>query len=216
MIRVVLADDHAVVREGLRHVLEADGDIEVVGEAGDGREAIRIVKATNADVAVLDVAMPVLDGIEATRRIVRDTPSTRCVLLSMYTNPHYARSAMEAGALGFVVKGSPGRELVSAVRAAHAGHRHLSQELLDSFVGDVVGSSEARRQGAPFDRLTQRERETIRRVMDGQTSAEIAQLLHLSPKTVETYRSRAMTKLGVRGPAELVRLAIKHGIIPPE
>jgi len=216
MIRVVLADDHAVVREGLRRVLEADRDIEVVGEAGDGREAIRIVKATNADVAVLDVAMPVLDGIEATRRIARDSPSTRCVLLSMHTYPHYARSAIQAGAYGYVVKGSPGHELVSAVRAAYAGHRHLSQELLDSLVGDVAGGAAAPLPGTPFDRLTLREREIVRRVVDGQTSAAIARLLNLSAKTVETYRARAMAKLGVRGLPELVKLAIKHRIVPLE
>lgn len=216
MIRVVLADDHVVVREGLRHVLEADGDIQIVGEAGDGQEAVRIAKAAKADVAVLDVSMPGLDGIEATRRITRDSPSTRCVLLSMHTDPQYARSAVEAGAFGFVVKGSPGRELVSAVRAAHAGHRHLSQQLLDSFVGDIADRSKAPRAGTVFDSLSLREREVIRRVVDGQTNAAIAQLLFLSPKTVETYRSRAMAKLGVKSLPELVKLAIRHGILPVE
>jgi DNA-binding NarL/FixJ family response regulator len=216
MIRVVLADDHVVVREGLRHVLEADGDIQIVGEAGDGQEAVRIAKAAQADVAVLDISMPGLDGIEATRRIARSSPSTRCVLLSMHTDPQYARSAMEAGAFGFVVKGSPGRELVSAVRAAHAGHRHLSQELLDSLVGDIADRSKTSRGGTVFDGLSSREREVIRRVVDGQTNVAIAQLLFLSPKTVETYRSRAMAKLGVKNLPELVKLAIRHGILPPD
>jgi DNA-binding NarL/FixJ family response regulator len=212
----VLADDHVVVREGLRHVLEADGDIQIVGEAGDGQEAVRIAKAAQADVAVLDISMPGLDGIEATRRIARSSPSTRCVLLSMHTDPQYARSAMEAGAFGFVVKGSPGRELVSAVRAAHAGHRHLSQELLDSLVGDIADRSKTSRGGTVFDGLSSREREVIRRVVDGQTNVAIAQLLFLSPKTVETYRSRAMAKLGVKNLPELVKLAIRHGILPPD
>ena len=213
MIRVIVADDHAIVREGICHVLRAAGDVEVVGEAGDGREAVRVARAMHPDVAVLDVAMPELDGIEATRRIVRDSPATRCVLLSMHTSPYYTRAAIEAGASGFVVKGAPGQELIAAVRAAHSGHKHLSQELLDTLLKDVAAGTTAPQTATPFDGLSQREREVIRRVADGETSAAIAKQLNLSVKTIETYRSRAMAKLGAVGMSELVKLAIKHKII---
>lgn len=213
MIRVVVADDHAVVREGICRVLEATSAIVVVGQAADGREAVRVVRETHPDVAVLDIAMPELDGIEATRRIVHSASATRCVLLSMHTSPYYARAALEAGASGFVVKGASGQELVAAVRAAHSGHRHLSQELLDAVLGEVALGSAMSQSATPFSILSPREREVIRRVAEGETSAAIAGQLNLSAKTVETYRSRAMAKLGAKSLPDLVRLAIKHEII---
>jgi len=216
MIRVVLADDHGVVREGLRHLLEAQRDIEVIGEAATGHEALQAVEECMPDVVVLDIAMPGLDGVEATRRICRDHPSTMCVVLSMHSNPHYVRSALAAGALGFVLKGSSGQQLVDAVRAAHGGHRYLSQDLLDGLADGIAAGGKPQEEDALLDRLTPREREVVRHVVDGKSNAETAALLHLSPKTVATYRSRAMIKLGIDDLPALVKLAVRHDLTSPE
>lgn len=209
MIRVVLADDHVLVRDGLRLLLDSQPDIEVVGEAGDGRAVIRLIGETRPDVALLDVSMPELDGIEVARRIVRDQPNTRCVILSMHANAHYAQRALEAGAIGFVVKGSSGQELVAAVRAAAGRHRFLSQIILD-VLGDRFAQPEP--QEDLIARLTPRELQVLKLVVEGGTSAEIGKQLYLSSKTVDSYRSRLMAKLDITDLPGLVKFALRHNL----
>ncbi|MBU1049703.1 response regulator transcription factor [Candidatus Bipolaricaulota bacterium] len=209
MISVVLAEDHILVRDGLRLLLESQQDIEVVGEASDGRAALRLVKETCPDVVLLDVSMPELDGIEVARRIKRDYPETRCIILSMHANAHYAQRAMEAGAIGFIVKGAPGQELVDAVRAASSGHRFLSQVILDA-LGERLARPDAGENR--IARLTPRELQVLTLVVEGKTSAEIGETLYLSSKTVDSYRSRLMAKLEVTDVPSLVKLALRHGL----
>ncbi len=209
MISVLLADDHVLVRDGLRLLLENQADIKVVCEAGDGRTALRMAREARPNVALLDVSMPELEGIEVARRIARDYPETRCVILSMHANAHYAQRALEAGALGFVVKGSTGEELVSAVRAAAGGHRHLSQTILDT-LGDRLAQPVSL--DNPVARLTPRELQVLRLVVEGRTSAAIGDLLHLSSKTVDSYRSRLMAKLGITDVPGLVKFALRQNL----
>lgn len=206
-LRVLLADDHAVVRDGLRALLQA-ADIEVVGAVGGGREAVRLALALRPDVVLIDIAMPDLNGIEATRLLRERWPDARIVVLSMHANAEHVHQALAAGAAGYVLKESAGADVVAAVRAVHAGKRYLSAPLAD------LARQAAARKGAagPLARLSARERQVLQLVAEGHSSAAIAARVHLSPKTVETYRSRLMKKLAVRDTAALVKFAIQHGI----
>jgi len=210
-ITVLLADDHAVVRDGLRLLLEAQSDITVIGEASNGREVVSQAERLQPDVIVMDIAMPELNGIEATRQIRALYPSTHIVILSMHSTSEHVFRAFQAGALGYLLKESAGAEVVDAVRAAHARRRYLSQKLVDSGIYDAL---DQRRAESPLDRLSAREREILQLIVEGQSSAEIAGLLSLSPKTVETYRSRLMHKLGLGDLPSLVKFAIQHGLTP--
>ena len=216
MIRIFLADDHAVVRDGLRMILEAQGDIIVVGDAADGRQAVRRVQQLRPDVAVIDIAMPELNGIEATHEIRQTRPTTQVVILSMHSTAEHIFRALEAGALGYLLKESAGREVVDAVRAVHAGRRYLSQRIADTVVDDYLRQRQAAEARSPLERLTPRERQVLQLVAEGKSSAEIGDILALSPKTIETYRSRIMQKLGLRDLPSLVKFAIQHGITPLE
>jgi DNA-binding NarL/FixJ family response regulator len=211
-IRVFIADDHAVMRDGLKALLQAAGDITVVGEVANGQEAVRRVPELKPDVVLMDVAMPDLNGIEAARVLREKYPAARIVMLSMYSSSEHVYRALEAGAAGYLLKESAGNEVVTAVRAVHAGNRYLSRA-----VAQVGEGGTARAGGAgPIDSLSARERQVLQLVVEGKSSAEIARSVHLSPKTVETYRSRLMKKLGVSDIPALVRLAIQHGITPPD
>jgi len=209
---VVLADDHAVVREGLRLLLEAQEDIRVVGQAGTGREVVAEAGRLGPHVVVMDISMPDLSGIEATRLVKHRYPEIAVVILSMHVSTEHVFQALSAGAIGYVLKESAGDDLVAAVRAAAGGRRFLSDRINASVLDDYV----ARRQGvngeSSLGRLSARERQVLQAVVEGRTSAAIAAELHLSPKTVETYRSRLMAKLGVRDLPALVKLAIQHGL----
>ena len=211
-ITVFLADDHAVVRDGLRALLDAAGDIAVVGTAADGRNAVRRVSELCPDVAVLDIIMPDLGGIEAARQIRKVCPATQVVILSLYASDEYVTRALQAGARGYLLKESAGEEVIDAVRAVHAGRRYLSEEIADRLIDgylDLRGNSEA---GDPLAALSPRELEVLQLVVEGKTSPEIARLLTLSPKTIETYRGRLMRKLGIGDVPSLVKFAIKHGL----
>lgn len=212
-VTVLIADDHAVVRDGLRAILEASGTVTVVGTAGSGREAIDLARSLRPQVVLMDIAMPDLNGIEATVRLCRAMPDVRVVVLSMHATAEHVFRALQAGARGYLVKESAGAEVVEAVQAAAAGRRYLSQRIADLVVNGYI--SEGRHGKSPLDRLSERERDVVQYVVEGKSSAEVARLLHLSPKTVDTYRSRAMAKLGVEDLAGLVRFALEHGLTPP-
>jgi DNA-binding NarL/FixJ family response regulator len=213
-IRVLLADDHAVVRDGLRFLLESQPDIRVIGDAADGRTAVRLVAQLRPDVALMDIAMPELNGIEATGQIRAACPATRVVILSMHSTTEHIFRALQAGALGYLLKESAGAEVVAAVRTAHAGRRYLSQHIAETtpdLLATVTAGPHAR---SPLERLSAREREVLQLVVEGQSSAAIAETLALSPKTVETYRSRLMQKLGIGDLPTLVKFAVEHGLTP--
>lgn len=205
-IRILVADDHAIVREGLALILESSGML-VVGEAGDGRDAIVLAETLRPDVVVMDIAMPELNGIDATRLIHERFPEIRVIVLSMHNTSEHVFRAMQAGARAYLLKESAGVGLVDAVRAVTRGERYFGEGV------DAPLAAQASR--SPLDSLSPREREVIQLVVEGRTSAEIAELLSLSPKSIETYRSRLMVKLGVANLPALVKFALQHGITSP-
>jgi DNA-binding NarL/FixJ family response regulator len=213
-IKVFLADDHAVVRDGLRLLLEAEGDITVIGEAADGLQTVRDVKQLRPDVVLMDIAMPGLSGIEATQRIRNTCPSTQVVILSMHATTEYIYQAFKAGAKGYLLKESAGVEVVRAVRTVHTGRRYMSQQITESVIDDYIIQHKDSRDRSPLENLSSREREILQMVVEGKSSADIANILFLSPKTVDTYRSRLMRKLDVHDIPSLVKFAIQHGITP--
>ena len=209
-VSVMLADDHAVVRDGLRALLEGGNDMQVVGVAGNGREAVAEALRLRPDIVIMDIAMPELDGVEATRRIVEKCPETRVLILSMYLSAEHIYRALQAGAQGYVLKESAGEEVVDAIRALRAGKRYLSHRITETVIDDYL------REGtnvSPLDSLSLRERDVLQLVVEGRTNAAIAQALSLSPKTVETYRARIMKKLKVKDTVELVKFSMRHGLI---
>jgi DNA-binding NarL/FixJ family response regulator len=209
-VSVMLADDHAVVRDGLRALLEGGNDLQVVGVAGNGREAVTEALRLRPDIVIMDIAMPELDGVEATRRIVEKSPETRVLILSMYLSAEHIYRALQAGAQGYVLKESAGEEVVDAIRALRAGKRYLSHRITETVIDDYL------REGtnvSPLDSLSLRERDVLQLVVEGRTNAAIAQALSLSPKTVETCRARIMKKLKVRDTVELVKFSMRHGLI---
>jgi len=209
MIRVLLADDHAVVRDGLRALLEAQPGIDVVGDVANGREAVREAKKLRPDIVVMDIAMPDLNGIEATLQIQDISPSTRIVILSMHSSTEHIFRALQAGAHGYLLKDSAGTEVVAAVHAVHAGRRYLSQKIAATMIDDYITE---RHRTSPLDSLSGRERQILQLIVEGKTSVEAGAMLFLSPKTVDTYRSRMMHKLGIGDLPNLVKFAIQNGI----
>lgn len=213
-ISVFLADDHAIVRDGLRALLDAQPDMAVVGDAANGRDAVRQVLHLRPAVAIVDIAMPEMNGLEAVRQIRQACPASQAIILSMHATSEHIYEALQAGALGYVLKESAGTEVVAAVRAVHGGRRFLSPRIADSVVETFLHGGIAESGASPLARLSSREREVLQLVAEGRSSAEIAETLFLSPKTVETYRSRLMQKLGVPNLAGLIRFAVQHGLTP--
>ncbi len=213
-ITVLLADDHAVVRDGLRYMLEAQSDIKVVGDAANGRDAVRQAGKLCPDVVIADIAMPELNGIAAAREISEVCPGSQVIILSMHSTTEHVFRALQAGARGYLLKESAGIEVVNAVRAVHAGRRYLSDKISEQLVDDYVQQRQAAQAKSPLARLSSRERQVLQLVVEGRSSAEIAEILFLSPKTVDTYRSRLMHKLGISDLPALVKFAIQHGLTP--
>lgn len=211
MITIILADDHAVVRDGLRMTLDGYDDLRVLGDAANGLEAIRLAERLQPDVVVLDIAMPQLNGIDAISQIRQAAPAAQIVILSMHSNPEYALRALEAGALAYVLKESAAREVADAIRSVHGRKRFLSPQIADALISR---SLETHNYSNPLDTLSQREREILQSLAEGKSNQEIAEMLSLSPKSVETYRSRLMSKLDLHDLASLIRFAIRHGITP--
>ena len=211
-ITVFLADDHAMVRDGLQLLLETSGDIEVVGQAGSGRAAVLQVNQIKPDVVLMDIAMPELNGIEATRQLIGDQPETKVIILSMHATSEHIYQALQAGASGYLLKEAVGQEVVKAVHEVFNGQRYLSQKITETLVDDYLVQRDLGQTRSPLDRLSPREREVLQLVSEGLSSAKIAEQLALSPKTVDTYRSRIMQKIGVRDVTELVKFAIRYGL----
>ena len=208
-IQVLLADDHQIVRQGLRAMLEHEG-YKVVGEASDGREAIRMAETTYPDVAILDLAMPVLNGLDAARDILRGSPRTKAILLTMHTEDPYVLEALRAGVSGYVLKTQAALDLIQAIREVTRGAIYLSPGVSKTVVDAYRNKSDL-----PPDPLSPREREVLQLVAEGKTTKEVAALLGVSVKTAESHRTRIMSKLGIHETAGLVRYAIRRGIVQP-
>ena len=207
-IRILLADDHAVVRQGFKMILGAQPDMEIVGEAGNGRETVELAERLKPDIVVMDVAMPELNGIEATRRLAESAPHTRVVALSMHKDSVYVREILRAGARGYLLKDSVADDLVSAVRAVARGEGYLSPAVSNAVLDDY-----RRHVTNPVDLLTSREREVLQMLAEGKTNKEIAAVLNLSVYTVDAHRGRIMEKLNLHSINELVRFALRNGLI---
>lgn len=212
-VRILIADDHAIVREGLRMILESTDNMTVVGEALDGRDAVEKAEQLKPDVIVMDIAMPEMNGIEATRLICKSLPATRVIILSMHhTNEHIFR-AIQSGAKAYLLKESAGTWVAKAVHAVMKGHFYFGAGVEDPM--KFSGVSAGMPAKSPLDSLSHREREVLQMVVEGKTSMEIAEILFLSPKSIETYRSRLMLKLDVNNIPSLVKFALLHGITQP-
>jgi DNA-binding NarL/FixJ family response regulator len=211
-IKVFIADDHAIVRDGLRSLLEANPAVTVVGDAADGRQAVELVIRLQPDVVVMDISMPELDGIAATRRVLDTLPQVQVIVLSMIGTPEHISRALQAGARGYLLKESAGREVLDAVLSVHAGNVYLSQPVLNTLIADYLQCRTQAENKGPLECLSEREREILQLVVQGKTSAEIAEMLFLSPKTVESYRSRMMHKLEVPNLSALIKLALEEGL----
>jgi two-component system response regulator NreC len=206
--RILLADDHSVVRQGFRLILTSQSDFEVIGEAANGREAVDLAGSLQPDIIVMDVSMPELNGIEATRRLGEVSPKTRVLALSMHKDSVYVREILRAGARGYLLKDSIDSDLIAAVRAVANGDGYLSPAVSDAVLTDY-----RKHVTDPIDLLTSREREVLQMIAEGKTNKEIANTLNLSVYTVEAHRGRIMEKLNLHSTGELVRFAIRNGLI---
>ncbi|MEY4095860.1 MAG: hypothetical protein RLZZ53_3059 [Acidobacteriota bacterium] len=213
-LRLLLVDDHTLVRQGLRKILEERPDWEVVEEVGDGREAVRAAMAQKPDVAIIDAGMPLLNGIDATQQIVRRVPETRVLMLSMHSDEAYLTRALQAGATGYILKDSAGKDLLKGVEAVAAGQPFFSPAIerlmLDDYVRRAAGVTAV---ADRYETLSAREREILQLIAEARTSREVAELLDISPATVETHRARILQKLDVHNTAELVLYAVRRGVI---
>jgi len=215
MTRILIADDHGIVRAGLKLLLNRISGTEVVAEAADGREAVRLAKAFQPDIVLIDVAMPLLNGLDAARQIVRENPRTGIIVLSMYMDESYVLRALDAGARGYLIKDNADDELENAIRSVAAGRPFFSRAIADTLLEDHVHVM--RKQGVTesYDLLTEREREVLHLLAEGKSNKEAAAVLNLSPYTIDTHRTNLMQKLGLHNTAEIVLYAVRHAIITP-
>lgn len=217
-IRVLLADDHTILRQGIRMLLEAQEDMEVVGEAVNGRVAVEQSRALNPEVVLMDISMPELNGLEATRQIKREFPGTQVVILTMHESEEYLIKILQAGATGYVLKQAADRDLIEAVRIASRGDTYLYPRIATRLVSDYlrrIESTSSEEFDAAYESLTAREREILKLIAEGHTNKEIAEILVLSVKTVENHRYSLMNKLNAHDRGELVKYAIRIGLIQP-
>jgi two-component system, NarL family, response regulator NreC len=205
--RILLADDHAVVRKGFRLILNQEPDLEVVGEAGDGVEATKLALQLRPDVVVIDIGMPEVNGVEATRRIIEDWPECQVLILSMHKDPVYVRESLRAGARGYLLKDSIDEDLLRAIRAVATGEGFLSPAVSRTVLEDYQQTTD------PFDSLTAREREILQMLAEGKVAKEVATALNVSVFTVDAHRGRILKKLSLRSSTELVKFAMRKGLI---
>lgn len=212
----MIADDHEVVREGLRKLLEEQADMEVVGEAQDGMQIVKKVKSIAPDVALIDIAMPQLSGLEAVRLIKEAAPGTQVVLLSMHEKDAYVHQALSSGALGYVLKASPTSDVLEAIRTAHRGEYFLSSKINTQIISTYLKNQKETTTLRGYDLLSEREQQVFRLLVEGRSTSEIADVLYISSKTVEKHRANIMKKLDIHNMVAMVKYAIKIGIIGPE
>ena len=212
-IRILLADDHGVVRKGLRYLLQKSPDMQVVGEAADGREAVAMALELNPDVVVMDVAMPHLNGVDATGQIVRNNPKIRVIILSMYSDETYLTRALTAGAKGYLLKDSAENDLLPAVQSVSQGRPFFSPAIAQALLEDYLRQLQQRGLQDSYDLLTDREKEVLQLLAEGKSNKEVASLLYLSMYTVETHRANLMQKLNLHNTAEIVLYAVRKKII---
>ena len=212
-IRVLVTDDHAIVRDGICALLALTGDIEAVGEATNGREALEMVRKVAPDVVLMDIAMPLMDGLEATRRIHKEFPQTKVVVLTQYEDREYVLPVIEAGASGFVSKTAASSELTSAIRSVYRGDSFLSPSIARLLVEDYREMAKAGKSRDMSEQLTGREREILKLLAEGHSTHEIAQMLVISPKTVERHKTNLMAKLDIHNRLDLFKYALRKGII---
>ena len=215
LIRVLVADDHSVVRQGLRVWLEKSGNIEVVGEAADGREAVRLAEELKPELVIMDIAMPMLNGIEATSQITRRNPHTRVIILSVHADESYILRALSAGAKGYLLKEATENELLPAVRSVQAGKPYFSSGIVNVLLEDYIRMLKQNNLQDSYDLLSEREREVLQLLAEGKSNKEVAQLLSLSPHTVDSHRTNLMQKLNLHNTAEIVLYAVRKNIIEP-
>jgi DNA-binding NarL/FixJ family response regulator len=213
VINIVLADDHQVVRKGLKALLSAEADLSVVGEAGDGLETVQLVERLKPDILVLDLMMSGINGLEVTRQLNKKGVKTGIVILSMHNNEAYVLEALRSGAKAYILKDSPPDELTRAIREVSSGRRYLSSPLTERAIAAYTQKAEVKLID-PYEQLTTREREILQLAAQGCTNSEIASRLYISPRTVETHRTNLMRKLGLHNHTQLIQFAIQHGIIP--
>lgn len=213
-IRVILADDHHLVRAGIRSLLESIEGVEVLADCGDGREALDLIDEHRPDVAVLDIGMPGLNGLEVARRVSQLSQTTRIIILSMYADPSYVRQALKAGVSGYLLKGAAVSELSLALSAVMQGEKYLTPKVSQTVVEGFLREGE--NDGEPVEDLTLRQREILQLIAEGRSTREMAEMLDVSVKTIETHRSRMMDRLGIRDVPGLVRFAIRAGLISPD
>lgn len=207
-VTIILADDHPIVRQGLRHLLEAEQEFTVVGEAEDGVEALQLIERLKPNILILDMMMPSLNGLEVLRQVRNISPTTRTIILSMQSADVYVTESLKNGAAGYVLKETGPSELINAVREVIQGNQYLSAKLSKQLQASILNSA-----SDVYETLTSREREILQMTVEGQTSQEIGDKLAISPRTVEVHRSNFMNKLGIHNQAELIRFAIKRGIL---
>jgi two-component system response regulator NreC len=212
-IRILLADDHAILRDGIRALLNDETDLQVVGEADNGRQALEKAQSLRPDIVIMDIGMPLLSGLEATRQIRRDVPDARVLILTMHQNEEYLAQVMAAGASGYVLKDVAGRELVAAIRQVAQGESFFSPSMAKTLSSLYLSSLEAEKTHDPYEDLTIREREVLQLVAEGFTNHQIAEMLSLSIKTIKTHRLHLMQKLDLHDRTELVKYAFQKGII---
>lgn len=215
-ITVFIVDDEAIIREGLQAILKDKSDIDVIGEAQNGSQALNRIEVLQPDIAVMDITMPEMNGIEATRRIAQVSPSTKVIIFSVHGTMNYVHRALQAGAEGFLLKETVGVEVADAARKVHTGHRYLSPKIADQLITSYFEQHLEPETSSPIEHLTPREREVLQLVAEGRSSQYIAEALSLSTATIATYRSRMMDKMNFKNLAELVRFAVQYGITPLE
>ena len=212
-IRVLLADDHAIVREGVRHIIEREADLEVVGEASNGHEAVALTEQLEPDVVLMDLTMPELGGLEATAILQDRFPDVRVLVLTMHESHDYFFQVLKAGASGYILKGASGAELLAGLRAVHRGDVYIQPPVAKRLVADYLRHIDSGEEKAQYDGLTERERQILRLIAEGSTSQQIADALVLSVNTVNTHRRHIMEKLNLHNRADLIRYAVRKGLV---